>query len=568
MVDLPARAADPIPDGMQLPWGIHLGASGRYTQDLCDHSYSRYCLAKRLLPASYVPELVPATPRPRPLAGQYCNGGGGGGASSPPAGTMAPTDILTRYAIPTSSGAFGKIVAVVDMPDTHAFSDMNAYRTAFGIPPLVACPSGLPTGTCPCFAQVDESGNPTSPTSPTDGDCPSADGETSLDVEMISAACPDCSILLVQMTVAYASPNGPDDDDFAASAGVGGMLGAVATSISFGGEEYPGQNEGPGYTTPGHLVLAAAGDTGYLNGLEQGGGGAPGFPATAPDVLAVGGTTLVQLGAGSYGEKVWDDYDSQQPQYSTATGSGCSVAFPMPAYQTAFLSSHAGAFGTCTNRDSNDVSAAAEYFPTTGNGGIAEYDQGWQPVVGTSAASPMVAAIFTRLGVAVAVSNDFGFVYTHIAAFNDITGGTNAAPAQNCATTDVQCYAQTGWDGPTGVGTPNGAMLASLGTPNSSGCSGGIDAGTDSGSGSGSGSGGGSGSGSGSSSGGSTDDSGTGSSSGGSDDGGSGNNASPTAKSGCGCDTIGSARSTLDNLALLALGAGALVVVRRRRSRS
>jgi MYXO-CTERM domain-containing protein len=518
-LDTPALASDP-PPSEDLPPGIHLGSSGRYTQDVCDRSLPSYCLSRRLLPEGFDPRSVRKAPPPRPLfGGQFCvpMTGGGGGGSSPAMGAMTPADVVAAYALSASTGAHGQIVAIIDMPDSTAFSDLNTYRSAFGLGALPQCANGLPDGKTPCFAQVDASGNPNS----TSLDCPGADPETGLDSEMVSASCPDCSILLVQMTNAT---NGPSYSDFIQGVQTAANLGAVVTSISFGIPEQGGE-EATGYTTAGHLVLAASGDSGYENILDpQIGGHSPSYPASAPDVLGIGGTTLAGLGGSSYGEKVWNDGQGG------ATGSGCSTEFPMPGFQTTFLASHAGAFGMCTLRDSVDLSAAAEFVPfgALHPEGIAEYDsQGqWSQVVGTSAASPMVAGILTRLGLAVTISNDLGFPYEHLAAFNDVTVGDNLV-GNTCS--DDSCTAGPGWDGPTGVGTPNGAMLAPLGTSSSGG------------SGSG-GSGGGSGGG----------------------DGGSANDT--TAKAGCGCALPGAASTGNGALALLVVAAALGVRGRRRRA--
>ena len=508
--DVPALASPPV-----LPPGIHLGSSGRYTQDVCDRTLPWYCLSRRLLPEGFEPLWMPARPPPRPLfGGQFCQPqGGAGDASSPATGAMTPADVVAAYALAASTGAHGQIVAIIDMPDTTAFADLSKYRSTFGLPALPQCDNGLPDGKTPCFAQVDASGNPNA----TSLDCPGADPETGLDEEMVSASCPDCSILLVQLSNAT---NGPSYTDFTQAVQTAAKLGAVATSISFGIPEQGG--EPTGYTTTGHLVLAASGDSGYENVLDpQIGGHSPSYPASAPDVLGIGGTNLVGLGGSSYGEKVWNDGQGG------ATGSGCSTEFPMPGFQTTFLSSHADAFGMCTNRDSVDLSAAAEFTPAGAPHpeGIAEYDsQGqWSQVVGTSAASPMVAGIFTRLGVAVAISNDLGFPYEHTAAFNDVTIGNNLV-GNTCS--DDSCTAGPGWDGPTGVGSPNGAMLAPLGTSSSGGGSGG----------------------------------GSGSSSGG---GSAGNDT--TAKAGCGCVLTGSASTGGGAVALLAMAAALGALARRRR---
>jgi len=566
-----ANAAGPsgAPGVVPLPHGIHLSRSGRYTQDVCDHDAAFYCLAQRLLPPTY----RPGDPVPQ---------AGGSAATTPPTGTMAPSDVQAAYSIPAAASAGGKIVAIQDMPYTTALADLNVYRKQYGLAPLAQC-AGKPTGTSPCFAVADENGN----LNPTLADGGSADTETSLDMDMISAACPDCSILLMEFT----SSQGPTDQDFVVAAAAAQTLGAVATSISWGGAE--SGSDPTGYTQAGKmLVLAASGDSGYLQeggpqvlpfiGPDRGGGGGggagtPGYPASSPDVLAVGGTNLEATGSGAYTEVVWADS-------SGATTSGCSTEYATPAFQTAFLATHPSAFGTCAKRATNDVSAAAEFTPASGaqsGGGIAEYSStqgGWGAVVGTSAATPEVAAILTRLGLATQVSSDLGFVYENITAFNDVTSGTNAATASNC-TNAVMCTAAAGWDGPTGVGTPNGAKLYVLagGSSSSSGSSSGgtpdagpvADSGPSSGgsSSSGSSSGGGSSSSSGASSGSS------GSSGAGLPDGGAANSENPTnvgwnpdAQSGCGCSMV-DARTNYGAMTLgigIALGLG----LRRRRPRA
>jgi hypothetical protein len=437
------------PDGVELPHGIHLGNNGRYYQDVCDHDYRFHCLSKRLLPETF----RPLTGHP-PNSGNYCTCGSmspcGGGGTTPPSGSMTPANVLAAYKIPPASSANGKIVAIIDMPDATTLADVNVYRKAFKIPELAACPNnGLPdpTSGTPCFAAVDETGAVTTSA----GDCPASDGETGLDVDMVSASCPDCSIVLVQMTNA-SLVNGPTDMDFLDAVKSAIKVGASAISLSFGGGEFSDPT-GKDFTTPGHLVIAAAGDAGYLN--EIFGGTTPSWPASASDVLSVGGTTL-ELKGSTYTEVVWDDGTQ-----GGAGGSGCSSEIAMPTYQTQFLATHANVFGSCTKRASVDLAAAAEFNPTETGGAIAEYDSvnQWVPVVGTSAASPMVAGLLTRLGLTDVISNDFGWVYDNIASFNDVTFGNND-PGGTC--TSVLCKAGTGWDGPTGVGTPNAENLAAL----------------------------------------------------------------------------------------------------------
>jgi hypothetical protein len=450
---------------LRLPHGIHLGRDGRYYQPVCNPAAPTHCLAQRLLPETFRPgDSAPeAAPGVSPALGaQICAGGGfpGGGASAPPAGAMAPSDVVAAYQIPAASRANGQVVAVVDMPDSNAYADLSTYRKAFGIPALPQCPNGLPDGTTPCFAIVDESGKPADPSL----DCAASDPETALDTAMVSAACPDCSILVVEMT-GGAMEQGPQPQDFVTATATAARLGAVATSISFGGPEQDG--EPMGFTTPGHLVLAASGDYGYLlEGEGFGGAHTPSYPASAPDVLSVGGT-LLQKGASAYSEVVWDDQQG-------ATGSGCSTVFPMPSFQSQLGASK---FGSCTKRASVDLSGAANFSPGGQGGGIASYDSHnqWWAMVGTSAASPLVAAILTRVGVAGKIANDLGWVYANGAAFHDVTSGTDDRDGL-CQQGDVMCTAGPGWDGPTGMGTPNATELAGLA---GTGLSAGTDAGSD-----------------------------------------------------------------------------------------
>jgi subtilase family serine protease len=519
-----AQAEEPSRTG--LPHGISRDAAGRYYRDVCDHDFAYHCMARRLLPPTYDPRTEPPH-EPHPGGGDECTCSQCGGYPTPPPDTLQPKGILAAYDVPASSAAGGKIVAILDLPDTNALKDVNVYRKQFGIPALPACPgNGLPdpAGGTPCFAAVDETGNVTS----TAGDCPAADGETGIDTEMISAACPDCSILLVQLTTAYAN-GGPTDTDFVTGTKAAIKLGAVAISISFGGPENPGYDPtGPEFTSAGHLVLAAAGDDGYLNGTSQY-PGTPSWPASAGDVLSVGGTTL-HLDGTTYSEAVWNDGVPSQTSQGGGGGSGCSTEIAMPAFQKTFLAANAGVFGTCTKRASVDMAAAAEYSVSGGSvysGAIAEYDtnDGWGQVVGTSAASPMVAAIFTRLGAIDAISANLGWVYQNMSAFNDVTSGNNDLTG-TCSS--VLCKAGKGWDGPTGVGTPNGTNLAALLAPPPDA---GVEGGTEG-------------------------------------DGGEETPATSTKKGGCGCVTAGSSDGFAPLLLAVGLGLGVFGLRRGRRGAS
>ncbi len=527
---------------------FHVGADGRYRKTMCPTSPTGItCMSERIYPEGWAPGM----PHPKPQAGA-------------PTGGMTPTDIVNAYKIPAGASAGGKIVAILDSPDSHAFNDLTAYRNAYGITQMAKC-TGLPTGSgTPCFAQVNETGGASSGT-----DSGGSDGETGLDMDMISAACPDCSILLVELDQL-------SDQDILTGAQTASTLKASATSISLGGPEQGG--DPTGYTTPGHLVFAASGDFGYLLVNQQGGGTSPSYPSSAPDIISVGGTALYNNN-GVYDEGIWNDL-----KFGTAavdqdvTTSGCSTEFDMPAYQTKAL-----AATTCTKRGTADVSAAATFFSGTTEQAINIYatlpapdGAGFFPVEGTSASSPLLAALYVRVGISDAVSNDLSWEYTHPTGFNDL--GSTAYPIDSAGTaTDAKtttkcannalCVAMTGWDGPSGVGTPNGTALFALAGNTSTTDGGAGDSGVNEG-----GTGG--------------DDSGTtGDDSGsivpvgddggqqaffdsgapsGADGGGNGFGNSPPA-TGCSCNTPGGSSTPLEDTGLAVLAVGAFVAIGARR---
>lgn len=571
----PAAAAGPAPlASAPLPHGIHRAKGGRYYQDVCDHDRPHHCLSHVLLPATY----HPGAPIARPA----------GGSQSPDPVAMGPSDVAAAYSLTGATG--GGIVAIEDFPDSTALDDVNTYRKAYGIAPLSRC-TGAPTATgTPCFAEYDENGN-ANPAGLTDGGM--ADIKTALDMDMVSAACPNCSIVLVEWTVPSTGPEaGPNDPDYAKGAAVAATVGANALSISWSWTE--AQDSANFGAVPGKLVVfASSGDSAYDNEtLPSDGGLTPSYPASNPNIFSVGGTTL-QRTNGVYSEVVWNDAPSLVKD-GLVTGSGCSIEFPMPAYQTAFLATHPDAFGTCTMRATNDLSAVAEFGSSPGSGdctsgdisqceGINVYSSpsgGFVQENGTSVSAPMVAAIFTRLGVTAQISSDLGFLYENIAAFNDVTTGTNDN-GHDC-TNHVMCNAGPGWDGPTGVGTPNGAHLAAL--VGSSGGSSGSDAGTESdaaGSGGGDGGSGDSSSGgnddaggsSGSSSSGGSEDAGgpsqsggdSGSFDGGASGGGGNSDTGGTSAAGCGCRTVGDSSAPIEDTKAIGLFLGAAALVRSRR---
>ncbi len=468
-----APTTTPSPDRplpKRLPEGIHRRLDGRYVKDVCKpNQHNRRCLAQQVLPEPWQPDMeIPDR------VGIEATG-------SP----MAPADVLTAYSVPASSAAKGKIVAILDAPDSQAFADVTGYRAQNKLPVLPKC-SGMPTGTTACFAQINEDGTPS-----TGADSGNDDFETALDMAMISAACPDCAILLVEINANFC------ETDFSQGVATATKLGASAISISIGGPEWtdpnyanvpatdggtdPCPNEDSwvndlpySYSTPGHLVFVASGDFAYNNvniGLSATiGGASPSYPSSSPYVVSVGGTALYSSG-GKYSEGVWDDGKfglfegtSATSAYQDVTTSGCSTEFAMPSWQASVL-----AGSGCTMRATADISAAATFFSGGKEAYIGLYQGGYTAASGTSASAPLVAALFTRLGLTDEASNDLGWMYENPSAFNDvgstaypIPSGGKSTDAPATASCGILCKAGTGWDGPTGVGTPNGTALAAL----------------------------------------------------------------------------------------------------------
>ncbi len=325
-----------------------------------------------------------------------------------------PADLLAAYALTAAAAKKGgKTVAIVDaQDDPNAESDLAVYRSEFGLP---AC-----TTADGCFTKVNQTGGTTPPTAD-----PGWAEEISLDLDMVSAICPKCHVLLVEA-------NSPSNADLGTAENTAAQhSGVVSISNSYGGSESSSDpaTTAAYYNHPKIAITASAGDDGY--GVE--------YPAAAAGVTAVGGTSLSVASGTSRGwtESVWGSASDDEG----GTGSGCSTVETKPAWQK-----DTG----CTKRTVVDVSAVAD--PNTG---VAVYDTydgegGWVVLGGTSVAAPIIAGVYAlgaKLGTGKWTSN----LYKHTASFNDVTSGTNGS----CGGTYL-CTAVTGYDGPTGLGTPKG----------------------------------------------------------------------------------------------------------------
>lgn len=338
------------------------------------------------------------------------------GPSASPSG-YGPADLQSAYGIASAaaSNGSGATIAIVDAyDDPNAEADLAVYRAHYG---LSAC-----TTASGCFKKVNQSG--------VQGSYPAAAPsrswalEMSLDLDMVSANCPNCSILLVE-----ASTSGiPDLAAAAVTAST--FAGVKAISNSYVSQETLYGSYAPDYQPLGILVTAGSGDP------SSSPNDTPWFPADVPTVVAVGGTSLLPASnARGWSETAW-----------SGSNSGCSAVAPQPSWQ----SSVSAITSVCSMRAIADVSYDGD--PTTPVVFYDTYDSppgGWWNAGGTSVGAPSVAAIYGGLGAGFNTAQQF---YDAAATLNDVTSGSNGA----CGT-DL-CVAQAGWDGPTGLGTPNGVF--------------------------------------------------------------------------------------------------------------
>ncbi|CCI52144.1 S53 family peptidase [Nostocoides jenkinsii] len=333
---------------------------------------------------------------------RFVNPGTGGRA---PAGYLRK-DLAKAYNIP-KAGSTGTVAVIIAFDVPNAEKDLAVYRKVNGLPPCTTANG--------CFTKVNQRGQK--------GNYPAADGgwalEGSMDLDMVSAGCPTCKILLVE-----ADDN--HDNNLAAATRTARKLGATVTSHSYGGTEYGGMwaNQ-DAYEAPGAIAVASSGDWGFT---------APQAPSVFRTVLAVGGTTLNRASnARGFDEDVW-----------FGAGSGCSAYVPKSWVQK---DKH------CAMRTVADVSAVAD--PDTG---VAIYDTyenpfgippGWIIGGGTSASAPLVAGMIGNAGNGATYSNSVP--YRKPGAFYDVVGGSNGSCGE-----DYLCTGVKGYDAPTGVGSPRG----------------------------------------------------------------------------------------------------------------
>jgi Putative Ig domain len=323
---------------------------------------------------------------------------------------FGPSSLDSAYKLSTTGGS-GVTVAIVDANnDPNAAADLATYRTQFGLP---AC-----TVANGCFKQLNQSGA----TSPLPANDSGWAGEESLDIDMVSAICPLCHIDLIEA-------NSATDANLYAAEDTAASLANFISNSWGGGETSSQTSDDTHFNHPGKAITVSSGDD--ATGAE--------YPATSQYVTAVGGTHLVSASnSRGWTETAWTD-----------AGSGCSAFDAKPSWQTVTTG--------CSRRAEADVSAVAD--PATG---VAVYQtfgaSGWVVYGGTSVSAPIIASVYALAGTPAAGTYAASYPYSHASNLFDVTSGSNGS----CGA--PMCTAGVGWDGPTGLGTPNGTAAFVNGT--------------------------------------------------------------------------------------------------------
>jgi subtilase family serine protease len=368
-----------------------------------------------------------------------------------------PALMRAAYNIPAGYDGAGQTIVIVDAYGSPTVqNDLNTFSAAFGLPPAdfqVIYPMGKPTF------------NPNQHHDETNWAF-----ETSLDVQWAHAIAPKAKIILV-----IAPNNGGNALNNAVGYAVSHHLGQVM-SLSFGSDEAAIAGRGNNLqmiqahknfqlaAAAGMTVFASSGDGGASDGHPAANAS---YPASDPLVTAVGGTDLFMTDAGAYvGEVVWNDGDDCLFGCTSgpfgATGGAISQIFAAPSYQAALSGQ--------TQRSTADVGYnSGVYTSVLVYVSFLPPDQaGFYFTGGTSAGAPQWAAITALANQA--LGHPVGFfnptLYAiganpakYAAAFQDVTLGDNAFNGPGFS-------AKTGYDFPTGLGSPNVANLISvLGSP-------------------------------------------------------------------------------------------------------
>jgi Subtilase family len=434
--------------------GLPLSPSAYEVSRVCAEPAPGYsgCMGLQLVPND--PAAVPGT-EVTPLLVEH---------TEPIKGSLTPANLISAYGLTGATPPSTQTIALVDAYDSATIAaDLEVFNNQYGLP---ACNEA--NG---CFRKVNQNGK-ASPLPPSSGEEERGWAmEIATDVEIAHGVCPSCRILLVE-----AKSNANVDLYTAEQTAV--ALGADEISNSWGGEE--GTVDSAAFNHPGIVITASSGDYGYLDWFSKEPAEFANYPASSPHVIAVGGTRLKLSAAKTWeSETVWNDggFNGIELEGAGASGGGCSGRFVADSWQQGMP--NWSSVGCGAARAVTDVSADGDPYS-----GVAVYDstetegeKGWFAIGGTSVASPIIASIFALAGGAHGYAYPAQLLYENQqqnpASLHDVTVGSNgeclkkfkknggisgctsAEEATSCSA-HLICLAAPGYDGPSGVGTPNG----------------------------------------------------------------------------------------------------------------
>ena len=348
-------------------------------------------------------------------------------AAAGAATSFKPTDLAALYGFPPGTGQ-GECVAIIELGGGYRTADLRNYFAGLGIKPAPQVSA----------VSVDHGRNHAT------GDPNGPDGEVMLDIEVVGAVAPGAKI------VVYFAPNTDAGFlDAITKAAHDTINRPSVISVSWGGAEssWTAQsmtaydNAFQSAAAMGITVCVASGDNGSSDGVTDGQDHVD-FPASSPNVLACGGTSLTTANGAISNEVVWNDGAN-----GGAGGGGVSSFFGLPAWQTGLTVTKGNETQPLPQRGVPDVCGDAD--PYTG------YDvriDGSNTVIGgTSAVAPLWAGLIARINAA--KGGPLGLVnpllYGSPGVMRDITQGNNG-----------DFVATKGWDACTGLGSPNGQQIA------------------------------------------------------------------------------------------------------------
>ena len=473
--ELPAVAAamSPLAHVVDMATDLHAQALRLQQLDQVQHAASRVTVAAVTSTSAHLATVKHATAQARinataahhgfndlivrRLPATTSSGAGALTTYAPILGAYTPTQVRTAYGVSTlGSGNLGQgtTIAIIDeFDDPNIAADTAAYNSQYNLPQFDGL-NGDPTLT----VYKDQALAPVTSAVNT-----GVAGETSLDVQLAHAMAPLANILLVEVPATGSNANAFAEllhgVQYAAA-----QPGVVVVSLSYGGSE---RGIGTSLASLDNTYLATGAATNVPITVSTGDSSSPSYPASSPEVVAVGGTSLYLASVrGKYGyESAWGGQAG-----AGAGGGGLSTNFAAPTYQT----SNGVNYG---KRSIPDVSLVAD--PYTGVSfydsldETTQYPSPWGDTGGTSVAAPVFAGMLDlaqqdRLAAGKMLLNSAQIdstIYSlynstsYLTYFHDIAQGNNSNVTSSGRTTVAGYTATTGYDLATGVGSPIGSTF-------------------------------------------------------------------------------------------------------------